>query len=291
MLVRLCINELSFRIPSCSGGQVGQSPAMLPLFADRYKARDALTQFISLIAAAHKYGAERGLYATEWDAFLAQDYRLAQWRADKDVCRDQRDRLRLWQANRGANPDTLSDDVEHRYDYVTTFPSGEKPESVKRPPALSVAAENSNWIVVSLLSDTPTEAEWDRAVCIVSRYSLEENVETSISVNHAAREKHLYQHAPKLPGLAPEYIRDHRQAHDDETFLANRERYQSTGFNFHGRIIYHDSLGNYYHVDNLHRGRDSHIEYYGPSKNHLGTLWPDGSSRSGPKPDRYLDLG
>lgn len=291
MPARLCLNELSLRMPNSTAEATNQSSVLPPLFSDRYKAREALAQFIAVVIAAHNYGAEQGLCGTEWDALLAPDYRLAQWRADREVVREQREHIRLWQANRDAIAIRNNDIIEYRYDYNTKFPSGQMPESVRQPPCLSIAAQGDEWIAISLLSSTPTEAEWDVALCRLAKYSLETNTEELISVAHAARESHLLQHVAMLPRLAPAYVRDNRQAHDDETFLRDRDRYQSTGFSFHSRVIYQDHLGNYYHVDNLHRGRDSHIEYYGPSKAHLGTLWPDGSARSGPKPNRKIVFG
>jgi hypothetical protein len=94
----------------------------------------------------------------------------------------------------------------------------------------------------------------------------------------------------KLPKGAedPPYVQGNRPPLDEETFLADSSKYTRTGKKFQGREIYKGSDRRYYHVDNLHNGWGSEIEYYNSQGDHLGTLKPDGTPKDGPVKGRYL---
>jgi len=94
----------------------------------------------------------------------------------------------------------------------------------------------------------------------------------------------------KLPKAAeaPPYVQGDRPAFDEETFLADSSKYIKTKKTFQGRAIYKDTDGCYYHVDNLHRGEGSEIEYYNSQGVHLGTLKPDGTPKGDAVKGRYL---
>jgi len=94
----------------------------------------------------------------------------------------------------------------------------------------------------------------------------------------------------KLPKGAedPPYVQENRPPLDEETFLADSSKYTRTGKKFQGREIYKGSDGRYYHLDNLHNGWGSEIEYYNSQGEHLGTLKPDGIPKDGRIKGRYL---
>jgi len=56
----------------------------------------------------------------------------------------------------------------------------------------------------------------------------------------------------KLPKAAedPPYVQENRPPLDEETFLADSNKYTRTGKKFQGRAIYKGRDGRYYHVDN-----------------------------------------
>jgi hypothetical protein len=279
MATRLYWNELSLRVPAAAGyGQDVGTHTPMP-FPNRYLAQKALLDFINLVRRAYDYGAEDTLYAPEWDCVLAENYTLAKWRADSEVDRDTRSYFKkLQDKSRQLLNNTTT--IAHYYEYQSNLPLDQRPARAEMPRSLTEAARDNSSIVVSLLSHTPTPAEWDREECQVTAQHVEMVI--TISVRHAARESHLLCHSHLLPKLSPAYVRDHRPAQDDETFLADRSKFTSTGIPFDGRIIYRDLLGNYYHVDNLHKGKDSHVECYGPSGNPTSTRYPNGEERSGP---------
>ena len=94
----------------------------------------------------------------------------------------------------------------------------------------------------------------------------------------------------KLPKAAeyPPYVQENRPPLDEETFLADSSKYIRTTKKFQGRTIYKGTDGRYYHVDNLHNGWGSEIEYYNSQGVHLGTLKPDGTHKDDAVKGRYL---
>ncbi|WP_406501299.1 hypothetical protein OHA04_19400 [Streptomyces sp. NBC_01590] len=75
----------------------------------------------------------------------------------------------------------------------------------------------------------------------------------------------------------PAYVRENRVPQDNETVLADRARYQSTGRRKKGAIIYRGTDGRYYHRDTLHRGKGAEIEVYDSAYKHIGTMSPSGT--------------
>ena len=111
------------------------------------------------------------------------------------------------------------------------------------------------------------------------------------SVRHASREVHLNAHNQFLPKLLP-YIVENRPARIEESFL-NFPEYTKTEKRVKGSAVYQDAKGWYFHIDSdrKHSGRDSHIEFYDARGQHLGTLYPDRTPRSGPVAGRVLREG
>ena len=109
----------------------------------------------------------------------------------------------------------------------------------------------------------------------------------SIAENAKALESEIQDKLPKA-AEAPPYVQENRPALDEETFLADSSKYIKTSKKFHGREIYKGTDGRYYHVDNLHKGLGSEIEYYNSQGVHLGTLKPDGTPKDDAVKGRYL---
>lgn len=86
------------------------------------------------------------------------------------------------------------------------------------------------------------------------------------------------------------YITEERVAKDNETILADKEKFTKTNLQEQDRQVYKDEDGNYYYVDNLHKGEASEIEVFNTRGEHLGTLHTDGTRKGDAIPGRKINV-
>lgn len=58
---------------------------------------------------------------------------------------------------------------------------------------------------------------------------------------------------------------------DEQTFLRDSRKYKPTNAEYDNRTIYMCDQGNYWYLDNKHKGMGAHIEVFGNNLEHIGT--------------------